>query len=123
MNSIHFQKERASSLPDRDITVDRPDIDHDRELKAGKDHRIPGDREKEKRDTKMRDHDDIAYEHDSYWDANMQRFVQRRKRSGTDQLHQDAEENEKFGTFPSSSSHDDKTAVKSKLILSVLLFI
>ncbi|KAK4764578.1 hypothetical protein SAY86_025668 [Trapa natans] len=118
LRQIHIdKKERASVLhADHDVSVDRPDIDHDQALtKAEKESRRRGDRDKERRDDRDRrdqDHDDRDYEHDSSRDMNKQRFPHKRNpfRPGADQLHQDGGEDENVG---SRSSYDDKTAINN----------
>ncbi|XP_031386160.1 paired amphipathic helix protein Sin3-like 4 isoform X2 [Punica granatum] len=114
------KKERVSGLhADHDVSVDRPDIDHDQALmKADKESRRRGDREEKRRDDRDRrdrDHDDRDCEHDSNRDISKQRFPQKRQsfRQGADQLHQDGGDDENFGALRGSSSYDDKIAVKN----------
>lgn len=121
MRQMHVdKKERISALhADNDHSVDRPDLDHDRALlKAEKELRRRGEREKERRDDRDRreqEHDEREFEHDSTRDINLQPFSNKRRafRSGADQLHQDGEVEENFSTLPSSSSYDDKSTVKN----------
>ncbi|XP_023512218.1 paired amphipathic helix protein Sin3-like 4 isoform X2 [Cucurbita pepo subsp. pepo] len=94
------RKERTIlSTAERDLSVDRPEPDHDRSLmKLDKDQRRRGEKEKERReDRDRREHDrdrvDRDYEHDGRRDFNMHRFPPKRKSarriddSSTEQMH------------------------------------
>ncbi|KAH9709201.1 HDAC interact domain-containing protein [Citrus sinensis] len=117
------QKERAmASHADRDLSVDRPDPDHDRVLlKSDKDQRRRGEKERERRDDhrRERERDDRDFENDVNRDFSMQRFPHKRKSarkiedSTAEPLHQGGEGDENFGMHPVSSSYDDKNAMKS----------
>ncbi|KAL9424033.1 hypothetical protein AB3S75_036006 [Citrus x aurantiifolia] len=77
------KKERAmASHADRDLSVDRPDPDHDRVLlKSDKDQRRRGEKERERRDDhrRERERDDRDFENDVNRDFSMQRFPHKRK--------------------------------------------
>lgn len=78
------KKERAmASHADRDLSVDRPDPDHDRVLlKPDKDQRRRGEKERERRDDRdrrERERDDRDFENDRDRDFSMQRFTHKRK--------------------------------------------
>lgn len=117
------KKERAmASHADRDLSVDRPDPDHDRVLlKSDKDQRRRGEKERERRDDhrRERERDDRDFENDVNRDFSMQRFPHKRKSarkiedSTAEPLHQGGEGDENFGMHPVSSSYDDKNAMKS----------
>ncbi|KAJ7953703.1 Paired amphipathic helix protein Sin3-like [Quillaja saponaria] len=108
---------------DRDLSVDRPDLDHDRALmRAGKEQQRRGEKEKDRRDGRDRrgqEHDDREYEHDGSREFNMQHFPHKRKSgrrgedSSAEHLHHGGEGDENFATRPISSSYDDKVTVKS----------
>ncbi|CAN1311175.1 Paired amphipathic helix protein Sin3-like 4 [Linum perenne] len=110
-----FQKERTH--PDRDFSVNRPDLDHDRALmRADKEQR------KEKERIKSRDRrelDDRDFEHDANHDYSMQRFPHSRKPGRKledfDAEHQVGEGDDNYGMHPIASTYDDKSAVKSAL--------
>ncbi|GMP94299.1 hypothetical protein CsSME_00043802 [Camellia sinensis var. sinensis] len=108
---MHVDKKPIVSHVDRDLSVDRPDLDHDKALlRADKEQRRRGEKEKERRE---RERDDRDFEH-----AGMQRLSYKRKSACTiedsvaDQLHQGGEGAE-FAMHPGSSFFDDKTALKS----------
>ncbi|XP_010272120.1 PREDICTED: paired amphipathic helix protein Sin3-like 4 isoform X1 [Nelumbo nucifera] len=120
---IHVDKKERTHA-DRDLSVDRPDIEHDRALlKGDKEQRKRIEKEKERkeeRDRRDRDRDDKDIEHDSSRDFNnMTRLPHKRKssRRGEDsiaeQMHQGGEGAENFGMHPISSTFDDKIALKS----------
>lgn len=93
-------------------------------LKAEKEQRRRGEREKDRRDDRdrrERGHDEREFEHDSTRDINLQQFSnkQRAFHLAADQLHQDGEVEENFSTLPSSSSYDDKSTVKSEFLHAV----
>lgn len=121
------QKERAmASHADRDLSVDRPDPDHDRVLlKSDKDQRRRGEKERERRDDhrRERERDDRDFENDVNRDFSMQRFPHKRKSarkiedSTAEPLHQGGEGDENFGMHPVSSSYDDKNAMKSEFFV------
>ncbi|CAN1852666.1 Paired amphipathic helix protein Sin3-like 4 [Linum perenne] len=109
------KKERTH--PDRDFSVNRPDLDHDRALmRADKEQR------KEKERIKSRDRrelDDRDFEHDANHDYSMQRFPHSRKPGRKledfDAEHQVGEGDDNYGMHPIASTYDDKSAVKSAL--------
>ncbi|GMP58130.1 hypothetical protein CsSME_00021912 [Camellia sinensis var. sinensis] len=115
---MHVEKKRIVSHADCDLSVDRPDLDHDKALlRAGKEQQRRGEKEKEKRedrDRREREQDDRDFEHDG-----MQHFPHKRKSahriedSVADQLRQGGKGEENFGMHPGSSSYDDKSALKS----------
>ncbi|KAI4314256.1 hypothetical protein L6164_027183 [Bauhinia variegata] len=109
---MHIDKrERAiASHGDRDLSVDRPDTDHDRPLM----------RDKEQRRLKEKDRrEDREFDNDGKRDFNMQHFLHKRKSghraedSGADPLHQGGDVDEHFDMRPMSSACDDKSSVKS----------
>ncbi|XP_050947130.1 paired amphipathic helix protein Sin3-like 4 isoform X3 [Cucumis melo] len=119
------RKDRTiASHAERDLSVDRPEPDHDRALmKLDKDQRRRGDKEKERRDDReRREHDrdrvDRDYEHDGRRDFNMHRFPHKRKSarriddSSAEQLHPGGEGDENFGVH-TISSYDEKNSAKS----------
>lgn len=103
---------------DRDLSVDRPDLDHDRGLmRAEKEQRRRVEKEnerREERDRRERERDDRDYEHDGVRDR--ERFTLKRKSdhraedSGAEPL-LSADEN--FVLRPMSSTCDDKNSLKS----------
>lgn len=125
MRQLHVDKKERTITPlaDRDLSVDRPDQDHDRSLMKGdKEQRRRSDKEKDRRDDRDRrdrERDDRDFDHDGNRDLNMQRFPHKRKSarrvedSPAEHSHQGGEGDENFGTRPTSSSYDDKNAVKS----------
>ncbi|KAJ4711205.1 Paired amphipathic helix protein Sin3-like [Melia azedarach] len=124
MRQMHVDKKERTmaSHADRDLSVDRPDPDHDRALmKSDKDQRRRGEKERERRDDRdrrERERDDRDFENDGNRDFSMQRFPHKRKSrkiedSTAEQLHQGGEGDENFGMGPVSSSYDDKNAMKS----------
>lgn len=116
-----------ASHADRDLSVDRPDPDHDRVLlKSDKDQRRRGEKERERRDDRdrrERERDDRDFENDGNRDFSMQRFPHKRKSarkiedSTAEPLHQGGEGGENFGMHPVSSSYDDKNAMKSEFLI------
>lgn len=122
---VHVDKKERTmaSHADRDLSVDRPDPDHDRVLlKSDKDQRRRGEKERERRDDRdrrERERDDRDFENDGNRDFSMQRFPHKRKSarkiedSTAEPLHQGGEGGENFGMHPVSSSYDDKNAMKS----------
>ncbi|KAJ6845405.1 paired amphipathic helix protein Sin3-like 4 [Iris pallida] len=109
------KKERAyNSHAERDLSVDRPDPEHDR-------HRRRAEKEKdrkEERDRRDRDRDEKDLDHDSRdLDNGQRKRIKPSRRvddSGTEQMHQSGEGAENFGTYSiSASSFDDKNAIKS----------
>jgi paired amphipathic helix protein Sin3a len=110
-----------ASQGDRDLSVDRPDPDHDRSLmRMEKEQRRRGEKDRrEDRDRRERERDDREFEHDGNRDFNMQRFPHKRKtprrvEDSAEQLHQGGEGDENFGVRPLSSSYDDKNSLKSE---------
>ncbi|XP_062111773.1 paired amphipathic helix protein Sin3-like 4 isoform X2 [Humulus lupulus] len=128
MRQIHVDK-KERTMGDRDLSVDRPDQDHDRSLmKVDKDQRRRGEKEKEKekekerredRERRDRERDDRDFEHDGIRDFNVQRYPHKRKSgrkiedSAAEQIHQGGDGDEHFGLRPISSSCDDKSSAKS----------
>ncbi|KAF8399358.1 hypothetical protein HHK36_015223 [Tetracentron sinense] len=123
LRQMHRERTLISHA-DRDLSVDRPDPDHDKApMKVDKEQRKRTEKEKERkedRDRRDRDRDDRDLEHDSNRDFNsMQRLPHKRKSgrrvevSVAEQLHQGGEGAENFGMHPISSSYDDKNALKS----------
>lgn len=119
------QKERTmGSYADHDLSVDRPDPDHDRALmKVDKEQRRRGEKEKERREDRERrerDRDDRDFDHDGSRDFNMQHFPHKRKSArrtedlATEQLHPGGEGDENFAEHLISSSYDDKNSAKSE---------
>ena len=100
-----------ASHGERDLSVDRPDQDHDRvSMRAEKEQRRR-EREKDRREDKReQEQDDRDYEHDGFRDFNMQRFAHKRK-SG--HRAEDCDVDENFGMRPMSSTCDDKSSLKS----------
>ncbi|XP_077222252.1 paired amphipathic helix protein Sin3-like 4 [Tasmannia lanceolata] len=125
MRHLHLDKKERISHADRDLSVDRPDPEHDKALmKVDKEQRKRAEKEKERkedRDRRDRDRDDKDLEHDSNRDLdNMHRVPHKRKPvrraddSIADQLHHGGEDAENFGMHTlSASSYDDKNALKS----------
>lgn len=116
------KKERiTASHADRDLSVDRPDTDHDRIIMRADNQRRGGEKEKERRDDRdRRERDDRDFDHDGNRDFNgMPRVPHKRKvtrrveESVADQINQGGEGAENYGMRPMSSSYDDKNALKS----------
>lgn len=116
------KKERiTASHADRDLSVDRPDTDHDRIIMRADNQRRGGEKEKERRDDRdRRERDDRDFDHDGNRDFNgMPRVPHKRKvtrrveDSVADQINQGGEGAENYGMRPMSSSYDDKNALKS----------
>ncbi|PIA62320.1 hypothetical protein AQUCO_00200364v1 [Aquilegia coerulea] len=101
---MHVDKRERISHADRDLSVDRPDLDH-------KEQRKRAEREKERSDRRDRDRDDKDLDHDRNRDFNVQRALNKRKSSRKGEDFQVGEETEKFGMH--SSSYDDKSVLKS----------
>ncbi|XP_058193271.1 paired amphipathic helix protein Sin3-like 3 [Rhododendron vialii] len=95
----HIEKKPVVSHVDRDLSVERPDIDHDKALmRADKEQRRRGEKERrEDRDRRERE----------------RKSAHRVEDSVADQFHQGGEGVENFGMHPGSSSHDDKSAMKN----------
>ncbi|CAL2231521.1 unnamed protein product [Prunus armeniaca] len=99
MRQMHVDKKERTmgSYADHDLSVDRPDPDHDRALmKVDKEQRRRGEKEKERREDRERrerDRDDRDFDHDGSRDFNMQHFPHKRKSArrtedlATEQLH------------------------------------
>ncbi|KAF5726781.1 paired amphipathic helix protein Sin3-like 4-like isoform X3 [Tripterygium wilfordii] len=92
---VDKRERTAASHSDRDLSVDRPDLDHDRGLmKTEKEQQRRGEKEEDRRDDReRRDHerDDRDFEHDGNRDFNMQRkWKPGRRPEGSmgEQLHQ-----------------------------------
>lgn len=116
------KKERiTASHADRDLSVDRPDTDHDRIIMRADNQRRGGEKEKERRDDRdRRERDDRDFDHDGNRDfSGMPRVPHKRKvtrrveDSVADQINQGGEGAENYGMRPMSSSYDDKNALKS----------
>ncbi|GFY88375.1 SIN3-like 3 [Actinidia rufa] len=110
---LHVENKSIVSHADRDLSVDRPDLDHDKAmLRADIEQRRRGEKEKERREDKDRkEQDDGDFELDG-----MQCFSHKRKttRGIADSVaDQGGEGAENFGMHPGSSSCDDKSALKS----------
>ncbi|PSR88338.1 Paired amphipathic helix protein Sin3-like [Actinidia chinensis var. chinensis] len=110
---MHVENKPIVSHADRDLSVDRPDLDHDKAmLRAEKEQRRRSEKEKERREDKDRkDRDDGDFELDG-----IQCFSHKRKttRGIEDSVaDQGGEGAENFGMHPGSSSYDDKSALKS----------
>ncbi|KAF5206479.1 Paired amphipathic helix protein sin3-like [Thalictrum thalictroides] len=101
---MHVDKRERINHADRDLSVDRPDLDH-------KELRKRAEREKERSDRRDRDRDDKDLDHDRNRDFNMQRVLNKRKSSRKGEDFQAGEDTEKFGLH--SSSYDDKSVLKS----------
>ncbi|XP_016647559.1 PREDICTED: paired amphipathic helix protein Sin3-like 4 isoform X1 [Prunus mume] len=125
MRQMHVDKKERTmgSYADHDLSVDRPDPDHDRALmKVDKEQRRRGEKEKERREDRERrerDRDDRDFDHDGSRDFNMQHFPHKRKSArrtedlATEQLHPGGEGDENFAEHLISSSYDDKNSAKS----------
>lgn len=118
-----------ASHADRDLSVDRPDPDHDRTvMRSDKEQRKRGEKEKERREDRDR-RDDRDFEHDGNRDSNMHRYPHKRKStrkiedSSAEQLHQGGEGDENFGICPISSSYDDKNSAKSECSTNLYNFV
>ncbi|KAK6922109.1 Paired amphipathic helix [Dillenia turbinata] len=109
MNGDRKDRYNASHA-DRDFSVDRPDLDHDRALlRADKEQHRRAEKERDRRedrDQRDREHDDREFDHDG---SRKRKFGRRIDDAVTDQLHQ-GEGGESYGMRP---SHDDKNALKS----------
>ncbi|KAF5443219.1 hypothetical protein F2P56_035794 [Juglans regia] len=122
MRQMHVdKKEMAMALHgDQDLSVDRPDPDHDRSLMSvEKEQRRRGEKDRrEDRDRRERERDDREFEHDGSRDFNIQRFPHKRKTSRrvedtAEQLQQGGDGDENFTVHPISSSYEDKGSMKS----------
>ncbi|KAJ7943566.1 Paired amphipathic helix protein Sin3-like [Quillaja saponaria] len=125
MRQMHVDKKDRAMLShgDRDLSVDRPDLDHDRSLmRVDKEQRRRGEKEKDRREGRNRrgrEFDDREYEHDDSRYFNMQQFPHKQKSSrrvddsSAEHLHHGGEGGENFAMHPISSSYDDKISVKS----------
>ncbi|KAK4598272.1 hypothetical protein RGQ29_015659 [Quercus rubra] len=116
MRQMHVDKKERTMAPhDRDLSVDRPDPDHDRSLmRVDKEQRRRGEKDRrEDRDRRERERDDREFDHDGNRDFNMQRFPHKRKAPSREPLHQGGEGDENFGMRPLSSSFDEKSSLKS----------
>ncbi|KAA8529502.1 hypothetical protein F0562_033699 [Nyssa sinensis] len=118
MRHMHVEKKVTASLADRDISVDRPDTDHDKALmRADKEQRRRGEKEKERRedrDRRERERDDRDLEYDGMQHLSHKRKSARRIEDAVaDQLHQSGEGTENFVTRPGSSSYEEKNVLKS----------
>uniref|UniRef100_A0A5B6ZFS1 Putative paired amphipathic helix protein Sin3-like 4 isoform X2 n=1 Tax=Davidia involucrata TaxID=16924 RepID=A0A5B6ZFS1_DAVIN len=114
MRHMHVEKKATASLADRDLSVDRPDPDHDKAvMRADKEQRRRGEKEKERRedkDRRERERDYRDFEHDL---SHKRKFARRIEDSVADQLLQGGEGTGNFVMRPASSSYDDKNALKS----------
>lgn len=127
-----MQKERVTvSHADRDLSVDRPDPDHDRIIMRADSQRRGNEKEKERRDERdrrERERDDRDFDHDGNRDFNglprvphKRKVIRRVEDSVADQINQGGEGAENYGMRPMSSSYDDKNALKSELLI-ILFF-
>lgn len=100
------QRRRDRIIPshaDRDLSVDRPELDDDKGMvKVQKEHRKRC--EKENRDRRNRDDDDRELENDNNRDYKLQRFPEKRKSS---------RKVEGFGVTANFAPYDDKDSLKS----------
>ncbi|KAG5521040.1 hypothetical protein RHGRI_033555 [Rhododendron griersonianum] len=96
----HIEKKPVVSHVDCDLSVERPDIDHDKaQLRADKEQRRHGDKERrEDKDRRERE----------------QKSTRRIEDSVVDQFQQGGEGVENFGMHRGSPSHVDKSAMKSE---------
>lgn len=123
MRQMHVDKRERTILShaDRDLSVDRPDLDDKTSGKADKELRKRAEKErdrKEDRDRRDRDRDDRDLDHDSNRDFDgLLRLPHKRKpprRVDDPVAEQGGEGAESFGMHPISvSSYDDKNALKS----------
>lgn len=90
----------VASHADRDMSVDRSELDEDKAMKVHKEQRKHS--EKENRDRRVRDHDDR--EPDNNRDFNLQRFDKKKS----------AKKAEGFGVNANFTSYDDKDTLKSE---------
>ncbi|GLT33331.1 hypothetical protein SLA2020_079300 [Shorea laevis] len=108
MRHIQMDKQRRrdriiTSHADRDLSVDRPDLDDDKAMmKMQKEQRKRVERDN--RDRRTRDQDDREPEHDNNRDFNLHRFPEKRK---------SARKIEGFGVNSNYASYDDKDTLKS----------
>lgn len=125
MRQMHGdKKERTAALhADRDLSVDRPDLDHDKAMmKVDKEQqRKRGEKERDRRedkDRKEKERDNRDFDHDGNRDF-MQRLSHKRKSvpkvedSVADQLQQGGEGSGNFGMHHVAASYDDKNSLKS----------
>ncbi|KAH7532571.1 hypothetical protein FEM48_Zijuj04G0034500 [Ziziphus jujuba var. spinosa] len=104
LRQMHMDKPRRRdriivSHADRDMSVDRAELDEDKATKMHKEHRKRA--EKENRDRKVRDHDDR--EPDNNRDFNLQRFDKKKS----------SKKAEGFGVNANFTAYDDKDTLKS----------
>lgn len=121
--SVCQREKIIASHGDHDLSVDRPDPDHDRGLiRTEKEQRRRVEKEKdhrEERDRRERERDDRDYEHDGGQDR--ERLSHKRKSdhrvedSGAEPL-VDGDEN--FGMRPVLSTCDDKNSLKSEYVVN-----
>ncbi|XP_060959025.1 paired amphipathic helix protein Sin3-like 2 isoform X2 [Cannabis sativa] len=107
LHQVHMEKQRRRDRiiaphADRDLSVDRPELDDDKSLKMHKDQRRRV--EKESRDRRNRDHDDREPENNSNKDFSYQRLPDKKK---------SARKVEGFGATANIASYDDKDSLKS----------
>ncbi|KAF7802898.1 paired amphipathic helix protein Sin3-like 2 isoform X1 [Senna tora] len=97
-----YRRDRIISSHDRDLSVDRPDLDDDKAMV--KVHKEPKKRvDKESRDRKTRDQDDREADHDNNRDSNS-RFPDKKK---------SVKKAEGFGLTADFAAYDDKDTLKS----------
>lgn len=111
-NNYHSQQQRRRdriivSHADRDLSVDRSELDDDKAIKVHKEHRKRA--EKDNRDRRNRDHDDREPENDNNRDFNLQRFDKKKS----------AKKAEGFGANTNFTSYDDKDSFKSEFVIDV----
>ncbi|KAF5185154.1 Paired amphipathic helix protein sin3-like [Thalictrum thalictroides] len=123
LRPVHGKERTMNSHADRDLSVDRPDVENRPLMKMDKEQRKRAEREKERkedRDQRDRDQDDEDLEHENNRDFSIHRLAQKRKSAKraedciSEQLHPRGEGTENFG-MPTNlaSSHDDTNALKS----------
>ncbi|KAI0488543.1 hypothetical protein KFK09_028379 [Dendrobium nobile] len=108
-NPPMVKKERAnSSYLERDLSVDRPDLEHEqRRTEKEKDR-------KEERDRRERDRDEKDFEHDSRdLELTRKRKPSHRVDDDTPELMHQGEGAENFGMYCMSASFGDKNSLKS----------
>ncbi|XAR64997.1 hypothetical protein NMG60_11008924 [Bertholletia excelsa] len=113
MRHMHVEKKPTVPHAERDLSVDRPDVDHDKGLlRSEKEQRRRGDKDKERReDRDRREWDDKDFEQDK-----MQHFSHKKKPHGIEDPVVDGEGAENFGACTGSSSCDDKSSLKNMYI-------
>ncbi|KAL5722388.1 hypothetical protein ACHQM5_005913 [Ranunculus cassubicifolius] len=98
---IHPDKRDRSNYADRDLSVDRPDPDHDKSLlKIEREHRKRAERESRRE----RDRDEE--------NGDAQRLLHKRKARKVEE-NQVGEDTDKFGVHSISSAYEDKSVLKS----------